>query len=890
MQEAQPKGHVLAALLSHPFRVFSVLIVTIFSAELVVMKSLGVFLPELSPAAATLLDATLLSVLIAPVLWFVVVRPLRGAAVEERLRADTVVTLRKKDEHDLRLARFSLDHSADMILWVNRDGQFIYANDTVLRLVGYSREELLGMSLWQLALGQAPEAWPAVWEGCRQAGSAALEDAIRRKDGSTLPVEVVVTHVDFDGMELQCAVIRDITERQRARQAQKRVEEELRRAKDAADEASHLKSDFLASMSHEIRTPMNGVLGMTGVLLDTDLTTDQREYAETIRRSGESLLAIINDVLDFSKIESGKLALETAPFDLCAVVEDVADLLATSAREKRLDLIVRYGVETPRHVIGDAGRVQQVVTNLAGNAIKFTSSGHVLIDVNDAPGSEAGSGLFQIRVEDSGIGISEDQVAHLFDRFTQADASTTRRFGGTGLGLAISKQLVVQMGGSISAAPREGGGSAFFFSLTLPLQAEPPAARSFPADLRDVRALIVDDHEVNRRVVAGQLASWGMRSDAAESGEEALAKLLAADKTGDPFGIVLLDFLMPGMDGAAVAQAIRSEPALRDSIVIMLSSVERRVVQRDKPVDAAFDDWLVKPVRQSRLMDALAAAWNGRRRDGDGEPVASRLSAVTRGPLVKARVLVVDDSAVNQRVAALQLARLGCRVDAAANGLEAVQMTARYPYDVVFMDCQMPEMDGYEATAEIRRREATHGRVPIVAMTAHAMPGERERCLAAGMDDYLSKPIRPTELEAALRKWAGHGAEPAGTVAGRTPSESEPRASDAAAAQVLARVRGLADDEVMVKEVVELFLDGATESLRDLRASEGTADASAFARSAHKLKGSARNVGAEALAGIAERLEERVGARGLQNLAQLLAAADAELARLREALEESMGR
>jgi signal transduction histidine kinase/DNA-binding response OmpR family regulator len=553
---------------------------------------------------------------------------------------------------------------------------------------------------------------------------------------------------------------------------EKRTQQELLESRRAAEDASRLKSEFLASMSHEIRTPMNGVLGMTGVLLDTTLTTDQREFAETIRRSAESLLAIINDILDFSKIESGKLTLEMAPFDLCAVIEDVAELLAAKTREKRLDLVVHYAPATPRRVIGDEGRVRQIVTNLAGNALKFTSEGHVLVEVTAAPSDRAGLILFHVRVEDTGIGIRAEQVDHLFDRFTQADASTTRQYGGTGLGLAICKQLVQLMGGVIGAAPRPGGGSVFHFTLPLPFEAQPATAHAIPEDLGQIRCLIVDDHEVNRRVLGSQLTSWGLRSAAANSGAEALAMLRTAAGEGDPYGAVLLDFLMPGMDGIGVARAIRADAALRETPVIVLSSVERRAVPEASEVPAPFHEWLVKPVRQSRLMDVLIAAWNARRGKGTAADTAPPPSVPpSEAPAFpKTRVLVVDDGAVNQRVAALQLGKLGCRVDVAANGREGVRMVSEFPYDIVFMDCQMPELDGYDATREIRDLEAGGKHVPIVAMTAHAMTGEREKCLSAGMDDYVAKPVRPADLEAALKRWVGEkvgSADVGGSAAGK---------------------------------------------------------------------------------------------------------------------------
>ncbi|HEV7498946.1 MAG TPA: response regulator, partial [Vicinamibacteria bacterium] len=521
-----------------------------------------------------------------------------------------------------------------------------------------------------------------------------------------------------------------------------------------------------------------------------------------------------------------------------------------------------------------------------------TPAGFVVIDVNGTVGPES-TGMLHFRVEDSGVGIRPEQVEHLFGRFTQADASTTRRFGGTGLGLAITKQLVELMGGSIGAAPRPEGGSVFFFTLALPLQTTVPAPRTLPDELRDARALVVDDHEVNRQVVTEQLASWQIRSAAATSGPEALAMLKEAQRAGQPFDVVLLDFLMPDMDGVEVSRLARAEPALGGAIIIILSSVERRVAAGPAESTALFDAWLVKPVRQSRLMDAMIAAWVARHGGASAALAAGGAPdapAPRRVPL-SARVLVVDDSAVNQRVAALPLEKLGCRVDVAGNGLEAIDMVARFPYDVVLMDCQMPEMDGYQATTEIRAREKPGEHLPIVAMTAHALAGERDRCLAAGMDDYLTKPLRTRDLEAAVRTWAAKGtaapvAPPAET---SVPADAEGGPPDAEAQRIVTRVREMADDEETTREVLGLFLAGADEGLQDLRRGAQTGDAKLALRAAHKLKGSARNVGAEALAGFAERVEELAQGDSVAGLAALVEEVALHVAGLEAALVAPVG-
>ena len=683
--------------------------------------------------------------------------------------------LRDVSERRAAEERFKIifEQSSDAHLLFDENGIFDCNNAAVEMLRSRDRAALLNRTSVELSPEfqgngiRSDARWNEMATMALQHGHHRFEWTHRRADGELFPVEVSLTPVRVKGKSVMLVVWHDLSDI-------KRVEHALISARDTAEAAARAKSRFLATMSHEIRTPMNGIIGMSSLLLDTPLEAEQRRYAEAVRRSADALLGIINDILDFSKIEAGKLTVEPLPFDLLPACEGALDLLAVRADEKKLELVFDYVPDVPRQVIGDASRIRQIVLNLVGNAVKFTSKGTVLVHLSCAERG-ADYAIVRLSVHDTGIGISDDKKGRVYQEFSQADASTTREYGGTGLGLAITKRLAELMGGTAGFESAAGKGSTFWVTVRLGVQ----SARGTAAPVREKelrRALIVDDSELSRRALLARCVEWDFAADAFAGGAEAVEALHRAVATGRAYDVTVLDTTMPEMDGLALVAAIRGDPAIAATPVILLAGASMRIdsaslaalkisASISKPPHAALLRSAMRATVRTvggaplveRASGPKAPRADGSRatlvQGGGAAPVSEELRFARSGA-GRRRVLVAEDNPVNQVVATKMLEKFGCQVDVASNGEEALAKSADVAYDVILMDCQMPLLDGYAATAAIRLREIDGLRTPIVALTANAMQGDRERCLDAGMDDYLSKPLDPALLRATIEQWA----------------------------------------------------------------------------------------------------------------------------------------
>jgi len=676
------------------------------------------------------------------------VRPEAGTALR-LIGIAQDVTHRKQAESMRAFLASIVESSDDSIIGTDLAGTIISWNEGAQKLWGYTAEETIGNHITLLFTEARRADYMNTLNKIRRQERIERFESVRvGKNGIPIDVSVILSPIKDNLGQLLgvSAIYRDIT-------ASKRADAELVKAKEAAEAASRAKSTFLATMSHEIRTPMNGILGMTELVLDSDLTSDQRDSLELVRLSAESLLAVINDILDFSKIEAGKMEFESIPFDLRESLGEIMKTLGFRAHQKGLELVYDVREEVPPAMLGDPGRLRQILVNLVGNAIKFTEQGEILVSV-ELQSKTAESVCLHFSVSDTGVGIPAEKQAKIFEAFSQADGSMTRKYGGTGLGLTICGRLVEIMGGKIWVESQPGKGSAFHFTAQLGSQnaITAPATPLQPAQLRDLPVLVVDDNSTNRRLLVEMLTRWGMKPTAVEGGRAALMALQIAKNIGRPFPLILLDGQMPEIDGFTLAQQIQDHPDLVRSTVMMLTSADQlgdATLCRKLGISA----YLVKPIRQSELMDMICKSL---RQNPSDQGEVLRTAKASRTAASQARVLVAEDNAVNQTLARRLLEKRGYAVTVVGDGRAALAALDTASFDIVLMDVQMPDMDGFEATAAIRQHEELSGRhIPIIAMTAHAIKGDRERCLAAGMDAYVAKPIRQEELYTTIENALG---------------------------------------------------------------------------------------------------------------------------------------
>jgi two-component system, sensor histidine kinase and response regulator len=844
-----------------------------------------------------------------------------GGATRGMLVALRDVTERKRSESERMLLASIVATTGDAIFTESPELIITSWNAAAERLFGYSAAEAIGRDA---ALLVPLERRAEMAEHLRIFGEGGkferIETARLRKDGTLVEVAMTASPIiDSSGRLTAISITaHDITNR-------RQIEAELTRARDVALEAARLKSEFLANMSHEIRTPLNSIIGMTGLLLDTGLSSEQHEYANDVRESGETLLNLINEILDFSKIAAGKMIFEDINFELRGAIEGAVEMVAEQARRKKLELTLSIDPDTPHQLRGDPARLRQVMLNLLANAIKFTERGEIAVAVNKLTENPR-EALLRIEVRDTGIGIPENKRHLLFLPFSQVDSSTSRHFGGTGLGLSIAREIVGAMGGTISVNSTEGVGSTFWFTAKFAKQVDTGVtAAELLASLAGVRAIVVDDNANSRNILSRELSSWGMEVKAAESAFRAL-ELMRAAAPSNPFAVAITDVMMPEMDGIELARMIAGDPALRSTKVVLVSSAGARSEFNTRLRGLPIGGWLMKPVPQSSLYDAVLKVVSVPRANltlasepGGTEPARARAQAIPAAARRKLKVLIAEDNPINMKLAKLQLLKLGIEADCATDGNEAVAAVALRPYDLVLMDCQMPKMDGYEATAEIRRSEGGGRHTKIIAMTAHALQGDRERCIAAGMDGYLSKPVDLNVLEkelnaiaAALQgsadapeQAAGQTSASAAATDGSGAHPAEQSGADGALqpaallpgpvqtrdgvddgsldANAIADLR--AEGNGLLDDLIAMFLEQLPVALIALAEALAAKDSQAIAFQAHRLKGGVSNFGALAMTELCQSLETAAKGGDFIGAESIFDRLKTEAERVRQALE-----
>jgi PAS domain S-box-containing protein len=785
--------------------------------------------------------------------------------VTERRRIE--VALREEEAR----FRYIYENSPVMMHSIDRQGIVRNVNGKWLEEMGYSREEVLGHNI-EFAL--TPESVksmlndirPQLW---RNGQVKNVEYQYVKKDGTVIDVVVEATVMnDPTWGRVSLSAVRNVTER-------KKAQRDLIEAREAAEQASRAKSEFLANISHEIRTPINGIIGMTELTLNTQLTSEQQEYLETVQMSAESLLSLINDFLDFSRIEAGKLDLVAMDFSLRDFMGNTMSTLAVHAHRKGLELIYHVPSTTPDALKGDPGRLRQVLVNVVGNAVKFTDKGEVVVRV--VPDSEQDNEVrLHFTVTDTGIGIPVDKQQKIFHTFEQVDTSTSRKYGGTGLGLAISSQLVEKMGGNIWVESELNKGSTFHFVVSLGLQKPPAETPIFgdTGDLKDLSLLVVDDNATNRRILEETVLQWGMKPTVVDSGQTALAAMEVAYNVGRPFKLVLTDCMMPGMDGFQLAERINSDSRLKAATIIMLTSAGERG-DASRCVNLGISAYLLKPIKQSELLFTLSKVVHAHQPGPAGQTLITRHSIRESGR--RLRILLAEDNPVNQTVAAKMLERMGHGVSIAENGREALEALEKQGFDLVLMDIQMPEVDGFEATRIVREREtATGEHLPIIAMTAHAMKGDKEKCFEGGMDGYIAKPINAEQLFETIEdlfRWR--------KAANRL---SEVLAAGGHALDTTRILERIGGDRDLLKELAALFVRDCPKMLSDIRDAVREGSAEALQMAAHALKGSVSNFAADAAVQAASRLETMARNRDMMNTSQALKELEQETDRVLESL------